>query len=43
MTIFKSIDIRGLTFFNSYDKTLEAIREVKIDGVLELILDPKVS
>lgn len=41
MTIFKSLDIRGLSFFNGYEQTLEAIREVKINGVLELILDPK--
>ena len=41
MTIFKTLDIRGLSFFNGYQRTLEAIREVKVDGVLELILDPK--
>ena len=41
MTIFKTLDIRGLPFFSSYERTLKAIREVKIDGVLELILDSK--
>ena len=41
MTVFKSLDIRGLSFFNGYEQTLEAIREVKINGVLELILDPE--
>ena len=41
MTIFKTLDIRGLSFFSGYEQTLEAIREVKINGVLELILDPK--
>lgn len=41
MTIFKTLDIRGLSFFNGYEQTLKAIREVKINGVLELILDPK--
>ena len=41
MTIFKTLDIRGLPFSNSYERTLEAIREVKINGVLELILDPQ--
>ena len=41
MTIFKTLDIRGLPFFSSYQRTLEALREVKIDGVLELVLDPK--
>ena len=41
MTIFKTLDIRGLPFFSSYQRTLEALREVKIDGVLEIVLDPK--
>ena len=41
MTVFKTLDIRGLSFFLSYQKTIEAIQEVKINGVLELILDPK--
>ena len=41
MTIFKTLDIRGLSFFNGYEQTVEAIRGVKINGVLELILDPK--
>ena len=37
-TFFKVLDIRRLSFFNGYEQTLEAIREVKINGVLELIL-----
>ena len=41
MTVFKTLDIRGLSFYTGYERTLEAIREVKINGVLELILDPK--
>ena len=41
MTILKTLDIRGLSFFNGYEQTLAAIREVKNNGVLELILDPK--
>jgi len=40
MTVFKTLDIRGLSFFNGHERTVEAIREVKINGVLELILDP---
>ena len=28
-------------FFDGYEQTLEAIRKVKTNGVLELILDPK--
>ena len=39
MTVFKTLNIRGLSFFNSYEQTIEAIREIKINGVLELILD----
>ena len=41
MTVFKTLDIRGLPFFNSYEQTIEAIRDIKVNGVLELILDPK--
>ena len=41
MTIFKTLDIRGLSFFNGYEQAVEAFQEVKINGVLELILDPK--
>ena len=41
MTILKTLDIRGLSFFDGYEQTLEAIRKVKTNGVLELILDPK--
>ena len=40
MTVFKTLDIRGLSFFNGHERTVEAIREVKINGVLEPILDP---
>ena len=43
MTIFKTSDIRGLSFFDGYEQTLEAIRKVKTNGVLELILDPKTN
>ena len=43
MTIFKTLDIRGLSFFDGYEQTLEAIRKVKTNGVLELILDPKTN
>ena len=41
MTVFKTLDIRGLPFFNGYEQTIEAIRDIKVNGVLELILDPK--
>ena len=41
MTIFKTLDIRGLSFVNGYEQVVEAFQEIKINGVLELILDPK--
>jgi len=41
MTVFKTLDIRGLSFFDGYDQAVKAFREIKTNGVLELILDPK--
>ncbi|HJO58854.1 MAG TPA: hypothetical protein QF772_11615 [Nitrospinaceae bacterium] len=41
MTVFKTLDIRGLSFFSGYERVEEAFREVKANGVLELVLDPK--
>ena len=41
MTVFKTLDIRGLSFFDGHERAIEAFREIKINGVLELILDPK--
>ena len=41
MTVFKSLDIRGLSFFNAFTLTNEAVNDVKSDGILEIILDKK--
>ncbi len=41
MTVFKTLDIRGLSFFSGYERVEEAFQEVKANGVLELVLDPK--
>lgn len=41
MTSFKSLDIRGLSFFNAFNMTNEAVNDVKTDGILEIILDKK--
>ena len=41
MTVFKSLDIRGLSFFNAFNMTNEAVNDVKADGILEIILDKK--
>lgn len=41
MTVFKSLDIRGLSFFNAFTLTNEAVNDVNNNGTLELILDRK--
>ena len=39
MAIFKTLDIRGLSFFNAFNLTAKAFTEIKKNGVLEIILD----
>ncbi len=41
MTVFKTLDIRGLSFFNAFDGTSKAFEDVKSNGILEVILDKK--
>ncbi len=41
MTVFKTLDIRGMSFFNAYSKTSKALEGVKANGILEIILDKK--
>ena len=41
MTVFKTLDIRGMSFFNAYNKTSKALEGVKANGILEIILDKK--
>ncbi len=41
MTVFKTLDIRGLSFFNAFNMTNEAVNDVKTNGMLEIILDQK--
>ena len=41
MTRFKTLDIRGMSFFNAYTKTSKALEGVKANGILEIILDKK--
>lgn len=41
MKVFKTLDIRGLSFFSGFEQAREAFRDVKINGVLEVILDPQ--
>jgi len=41
MTMFKTLDIRGLSFFNAFHLTSQAVNEVKSNGIVEIILDKK--
>ena len=41
MMVFKSVDTRGLSFFNALNLATNAFKEVKVDGMLELIMDKK--
>ncbi len=41
MMMFKTVDTRGLSFFNALNLATKAFRDVKVDGILELILDKK--
>jgi TusA-related sulfurtransferase len=41
MRIFKTLDIRGLSFFSASDKMAKAFKGVTRNGILEIILDKK--
>jgi TusA-related sulfurtransferase len=41
MSVFKTLDLRGLSFFSGFEQTQKAFRGVKVNGVLEVILDPQ--
>ena len=41
MMMFKTVDTRGLSFFTALNLATKAFRDVKVDGILELILDKK--
>ena len=41
MMVFKTVDTRGLSFFNALNLASQAFKEVKVDGMLELIMDKK--
>ena len=41
MVMFKTLDIRGLSFFNAFQETSKAFSEIKKNGALEIILDRK--
>jgi len=39
MVMFKTLDIRGLSFFNAFQEMSKAFSDIKINGALEIILD----
>lgn len=41
MAVFKTLDIRGLSFFNAFEMTSKAFTGIRKDGILEIILDKK--
>ena len=41
MQVFKTLDIRGLSFFSASDKASKAFKGVTTNGILEVILDKK--
>ncbi len=41
MEMFKSLDIRGLSFFKAFELASKEFSKVKKNGILELILDKK--
>lgn len=41
MAVFKTLDIRGLSFFNAFQMTSKAFNGIRKNGALELILDQK--
>ena len=41
MENFKTIDIRGLSFFNALQLTSKEFTRIKKNGILELIIDKK--
>ena len=43
MRVFKTLDIRGLSFFKASDKTSQAFKGVTHNGILEILLDKKKS
>jgi len=41
MKMFKTLDIRGLSFFKAYQLATVEFRRIKKNGILELIVDKK--
>ena len=41
MEMFRTLDIRGLSFFKAFQLASEEFRKIKKNGILELIFDKK--
>ena len=41
MAVFKTLDLRGLPFTNGFDLALRELKRIRIDGILEIIMDKK--
>ena len=41
MEMFKTLDIRGLSFFKAFELASAEIKRIRKNGILELILDKK--
>ena len=41
MEMFRTLDIRGLSFFKAFQLASDEFRRIKKNGILELILDKK--
>lgn len=41
MVMFKTLDIRGLSFFNAFQEASKAFSDIKKNGALEIISDKK--
>ena len=41
MEMFRTLDIRGLSFFKAFQLTSDEFTRIKKNGILELILDTK--
>ena len=41
MEMFRTLDIRGLSFFKAFQLASEEFRSIKKNGILELIVDKK--
>ena len=41
MAVFKTLDLRGVSFTGSFDLALRELRRLRIDGILEIVMDKR--